>query len=33
MTEGDKGPNEYGPDPKATDVEEISEIGKPESEN
>ena len=28
VTEGDKGPNEYGPDPKASEVEEISEIGK-----
>ena len=32
VTEGDKGPNEYGPDPKASEVEEISEIGKPDSD-
>lgn len=31
VTEGDKGPNEYGPNPKASEVEEISEIGKPET--
>lgn len=29
VTEGDKGPNEYGPDPKSENFEEISEIGKP----
>ena len=33
VTEGDQGPNEYGTDPKAPNVEEISEIGKPDSED
>ncbi len=28
-TEGDTGPNEYGPDPKGGNNEEINEIGKP----
>ena len=28
-TEGDVGPNEYGPDPKRPDSREINEIGKP----
>ncbi|MEP1489780.1 MAG: DUF805 domain-containing protein [Algibacter sp.] len=32
VTEGDKGTNEYGPDPKAENVEEIDEIGKPQVE-
>lgn len=29
VTEGDKGPNQYGPDPKAPNTEEIDDIGKP----
>ena len=28
VTEGDKGPNQYGPDPKAPNSEEINEIGQ-----
>lgn len=28
VTEGDKGPNQYGPDPKAPNAEEINEIGQ-----
>lgn len=32
VTEGDKGPNQYGPDPKAEHIEEIDEIGKPQIE-
>lgn len=28
ITEGDKGTNQYGPDPKAEIIEEINEIGK-----
>lgn len=32
VTEGDKGPNQYGPDPKAENMEEIDEIGKPQVE-
>ena len=32
VTEGDKGPNQYGPDPKAIDNEEIEEIGQPQIE-
>ncbi|WP_346881405.1 DUF805 domain-containing protein [uncultured Algibacter sp.] len=32
VTEGEKGPNQYGPDPKGADLEEINEIGKPEIE-
>lgn len=28
VTEGDKGPNQYGPDPKSENFEEIDEIGK-----
>jgi len=29
VTEGDKGPNEYGPDPKGANDKEINDIGKP----
>lgn len=32
VTEGDTGPNQYGPDPKAENAEEINEIGKPQIE-
>ncbi len=32
VTEGDRGSNEYGPDPKGVNDEEISEIGKPQEE-
>ncbi|GAA3610334.1 DUF805 domain-containing protein [Flavivirga amylovorans] len=32
-TEGDKGPNKYGPDPKGLNFDEIDDIGKPLSEN
>lgn len=32
VTEGDKGTNQYGPDPKAENVEEIDEIGNPQIE-
>ncbi len=32
VTEGDKGANEYGPDPKAPNAEEINEIGQPQTE-
>ena len=28
VTEGDKGANQYGPDPKAPNAEEINEIGQ-----
>jgi uncharacterized membrane protein YhaH (DUF805 family) len=30
VTEGDKGANQYGPDPKAENIEEINQIGKPQ---
>jgi uncharacterized membrane protein YhaH (DUF805 family) len=30
VTEGDKGANEYGADPKGLNAEEIEEIGKPQ---
>ncbi|GAA4236739.1 DUF805 domain-containing protein [Postechiella marina] len=33
VTEGDTGPNQYGPDPKAENAEEINEIGKPQIES
>ena len=29
VIDGDKGPNKYGPDPKAPEYEDINEIGKP----
>ncbi|WP_303318075.1 DUF805 domain-containing protein [Flavivirga abyssicola] len=32
-TEGDKGPNQYGPDPKSPNFDEIDDIGKPLSDN
>ncbi len=32
-TDGDKGPNEYGPDPKSDGTEELDQIGKPDSED
>ncbi|WNH07817.1 DUF805 domain-containing protein [Thalassobellus suaedae] len=32
VTEGDKGPNQYGPDPKIENSLEIDEIGKPQVE-
>ena len=32
VSEGEKGTNQYGPDPKAENVEEIDEIGNPQIE-
>ncbi len=32
VTEGDRGTNEYGPDPKAPNAEEINEIGQSQTE-
>ncbi|OBQ54655.1 DUF805 domain-containing protein [Tamlana sp. s12] len=32
VTEGDHGPNEYGPDPKLDNAEEINDIGKTQIE-
>lgn len=32
VTEGDRGANQYGPDPKSPNIEEINEIGKPQVE-
>ena len=32
VTEGEKGANQYGEDPKAENIEEIDEIGKPQIE-
>ncbi|TGV01242.1 DUF805 domain-containing protein [Flavivirga rizhaonensis] len=32
-TEGDKGPNQYGPDPKSPNSDEIDDIGKPLLDN
>ncbi|WP_298534931.1 DUF805 domain-containing protein [uncultured Algibacter sp.] len=33
VSNGDKGPNKYGPDPKGPILDEIDEIGKPQIEN